>query len=125
MVTKLKANGESKSVNQLLNTEKYYIDYYQREYKWSTENIVELLSDLENKFMLNWRDGHDWNDVQNYSHYFLGSIIVNVDNGNKFIVDGQQRLTTITLLLIYLNKLQKQTLHDSNDEVLIENLIYM
>ncbi|KAF5036603.1 hypothetical protein DSECCO2_573360 [anaerobic digester metagenome] len=74
--------------------------------------------------MQNWREGHEWDDIPNYSHYFLGSIIVNVENGNKFIVDGQQRLTTITLLLIYLNKLQKETLHNSDDEVLVENLIY-
>lgn len=54
---------------------------------------------------------------------FLGSIIINVNNNKKYIVDGQQRLTTITLLLIYLHRLQKELAEDK-DDVLIENLIY-
>lgn len=124
MENKLKANGESKSIRQLLDIQKYKIDYYQREYKWTTDNVVELISDLENKFLLNYSDEHERSDVQNYNHYFLGSIIVNVKNNEKFIVDGQQRLTTITLLLSYLNKLQQELLHNKEDYVLIENLIY-
>ena len=38
-----------------------------------------------------------------YGHYFLGSIIISDKDGQKFIIDGQQRLTTLTLLLIYLH----------------------
>jgi uncharacterized protein with ParB-like and HNH nuclease domain len=121
---KLKANGESKSIRELLDTQKYKIDYYQREYKWTTVNVIELLSDLENKFLLNYSDEHERFDVQSYSHYFLGSIIVNAKKNEKFIVDGQQRLTTITLLLLYLNKIQHELLHEKDEEVLIENLIY-
>lgn len=98
--------------------------FYQREYKWTTENVIELLSDLENKFLLNWDEEHERLEVQNYSHYFLGPIIISEKKNQKFIVDGQQRLTTITLLLIYLNKLQRELLHDKDDETLIENLIY-
>lgn len=124
MENKLKANGESKSIRQLLDTQKYKIDYYQREYKWTTENVIELISDLENKFLLNYSEEHERHDVKNYNHYFLGSIIVNVKNNEKFIVDGQQRLTTITLLLSYLNKIQHELLHHKDEEVLIENLIY-
>lgn len=124
MENKLKANGESKSIRELLDTRKYKIDYYQREYKWTTDNVIELISDLENKFLLNYSEEHERNDVQNYSHYFLGSIIVNVKNNEKFVVDGQQRLTTITLLLSYLNKLQHELVHNKENFVLIENLIY-
>ena len=40
--------------------------------------------------------------VADYGHYFLGSIIISDKHGQKFIIDGQQRLTTLTLLLIYL-----------------------
>jgi len=123
MKTNLKANGESKSIRQLLDTQKYQIDFYQREYKWTTENVIELLTDLENKFLFNYKDEHEHIDVQDYSHYFLGSIIININNNKKFIVDGQQRLTTITLLLIYLHSLQKELINDK-DYVLIENLIY-
>ena len=44
--------------------------------------------------------------VCQYGHYFLGSIITSDKDGQKFIIDGQQRLTTITLLLIYLKNRQ-------------------
>jgi uncharacterized protein with ParB-like and HNH nuclease domain len=38
--------------------------------------------------------------VESYGHYFLGSIIISESDAKKFIIDGQQRLTTISLLLI-------------------------
>ena len=38
-----------------------------------------------------------------YGRYFLGSVIVSDRDGLKSIIDGQQRLTTLTLLLIYLH----------------------
>jgi uncharacterized protein with ParB-like and HNH nuclease domain len=37
--------------------------------------------------------------VNDCAHYFLGSIIINDKDDQKFIIDGQQRLTTLTLLL--------------------------
>ena len=40
--------------------------------------------------------------MADYGHYFLGSIILSEKDGQKFIIDGQQRLTTLTLLLIFL-----------------------
>lgn len=121
MENKLKANGESKSIRQVLDTQKYYIDYYQREYKWTSDNVIELLNDLENKFLSNVKLDDERKDVQNYNHYFLGSIIVNIKDNKKYIIDGQQRLTTITLLLIYLNKLQKES---NFGDSTITNLIY-
>ena len=42
--------------------------------------------------------------VSGYTDYFLGSIIIYEKDGNRFIIDGQQRLTTLTLLLIYLDR---------------------
>ena len=47
-------------------------------------------------------DGHERAAVADYGHYFLGSIIVSDKQGQKFIIDGQQRLTTLTLLLIFI-----------------------
>ena len=43
-----------------------------------------------------------------YGQYFLGSIIMSEKDGERFIVDGQQRLTSLTLLLIHLDRLQKK-----------------
>ena len=85
---------------------RYSIDYYQREYKWETRQVRELLEDLADKFL----DSHDSANqraaVQHYGHYFLGSIILSVRGHDTFIIDGQQRLTTLTLLLIYLQRRQ-------------------
>jgi len=95
-------DGKGKSVRELLAGRKYSIDYYQREYKWQTKQVAELIDDLSAKFLESFEPGHERSTVAEYGHYFLGSIIVSDKDGQKFIIDGQQRLTTLTLLLIYL-----------------------
>ncbi len=76
-----KIDARSKSVRELLDGVKYTIDYYQREYKWETKQISELLEDLESKFLDNYKEGHERTQVQHYSHYFLGSIIISKQSG--------------------------------------------
>ena len=111
-----------KSIKGLLKDEKFTIDDYQREYKWEKNNIVELLDDLENKFMAEYNPDHETHEVSNYSSYFLGSIIVSKRDGRNFLVDGQQRTTSLTLLLIFLyHKLKER---NSNVTSTIETLIY-
>jgi uncharacterized protein with ParB-like and HNH nuclease domain len=114
--------GTAKNVRALLSGQKYDIDFYQRDYKWTTKQVSDLITDLSNKFL----DEHGENDdrprsaVANYSDYFLGSIVISITNGNKYIIDGQQRLTTLTLLLIYLYNLQR----DRDNNVSISELIF-
>lgn len=95
-------DGHGRTVRQLLTGRKYSIDYYQREYKWQTKQVTELIDDLANKFLESYEPEHERSAVAEYNHYFLGSIILSDKDGQKFIIDGQQRLTTLTLLLIYL-----------------------
>jgi uncharacterized protein with ParB-like and HNH nuclease domain len=45
--------------------------------------------------------------VSNYENYFLGSIIVSKRNGRSYLIDGQQRVTSLTILLIYLYRISK------------------
>lgn len=92
-----------RSVQQLLQSQSFSIDEYQREYKWDKENVDELLADLLDKFTGSYRDGHDTKKVAQYEDYFLGSIIVSKRTGKNYLIDGQQRVTTLTLLLIYLH----------------------
>jgi uncharacterized protein with ParB-like and HNH nuclease domain len=99
--------GEAKAIRQLLSGAKYSIDYYQREYKWESKQVAELIDDLTTKFLEDYEEGDERSAVERYGHYFLGSIIISEKDAEKFIVDGQQRLTTLTLLLIYLNNLQR------------------
>ena len=94
--------GDAKNLSALLGNSKFAIDYYQREYRWQKKQVGELIDDLTEKFLDSYEEGHDQGDVENYGHYFLGSIIVSARDGRKFIIDGQQRLTTLTLLLIHI-----------------------
>jgi len=95
--------GKGRTVRELLAGRKYSIDYYQREYKWQQKQLAELIDDLAAKFLESHEAGNERSAVADYGHYFLGSIIVSDKEGQKFIIDGQQRLTTLTLLLIFLH----------------------
>jgi uncharacterized protein with ParB-like and HNH nuclease domain len=113
--------GKAKSVRELLKGVKYSIDYYQREYKWHDKQLRELIDDLSSKFLEEYQPEHDRRKVAEYPHYFLGSIIVSKKESANYIVDGQQRLTSLTLLLIYLRNLEKELPGDN--QVNIDELI--
>ncbi len=115
-----KIQGKEKTVSELLTKTKYTIDYYQREYRWEEKHIQELLDDFSGKFFESYQKGDGRSAVEKYTRYYLGAIIVCERGGQKYIVDGQQRLTSLTLLLIYLNHLQKS--HDM--KVDINDLIF-
>ena len=95
-------NGDAKNVRMLLSGAKFAIDYYQREYRWEKKQVAELIDDLTEKFLDSHKQDNDRSAVEKYNRYFLGSIIISDKDGRKFIIDGQQRLTTITLLLIHI-----------------------
>src|SRR5579862_1440165 len=113
-------NGEARTVRELLGGRKYSIDYYQREYKWKSKQVTELIDDLSGKFLESYEDGDERSAVAEYGHYFLGSVIVSDKEGEKFIIDGQQRLTTLTLLLIFL----QHKLEDSDQKTQVSDLIF-
>ena len=112
--------SDAKTVREILDKVKYSIDVFQREYKWERKQIEQLLSDLESKFLSEYDERHERKEVQNYSRYYLGSIIISFKDGKRSIIDGQQRLTSITLLLIHLHNLQKE----SGEKVEIADLIF-
>ena len=65
----------------------YIIPIYQRSYAWEKEEIEQLITDIADS------DGR----------YYLGSLIVDQIDGRLFsVIDGQQRLTTIFLLLSHI-----------------------
>ena len=98
-----KIAGDAKNIRELLSGAKYTIDYFQREYRWEAKQITELLTDLAGKFLESYEAGDERTAVERYGHYFLGSIIISEKGGQKFLIDGQQRLTSLTLLLIFLH----------------------
>jgi uncharacterized protein with ParB-like and HNH nuclease domain len=116
--------GREKPLADLLSRKKYTIHYYQREYRWGKKQIEELLEDLTEEFLENYNEtsegDHTRAQVAGYGHYYLGSIVVTDVESDRAIIDGQQRLTSLTLLLMYLENLQKSRA----EKVSISDLIY-
>lgn len=99
-----KIDGAAKSVADLLRGKQYKIDYYQREYKWESKQIQELVADLTSRFQEEFDPEHERKAVQGYPYYFLGSVIISEKDNERYVVDGQQRMTSLTLLLTYLHR---------------------
>lgn len=75
----------SKTMEDILQGPGFYrIPRFQRPFSWSTEHVDEF-----------WNDAVDQGEVG----YFIGPMVVYSNGGEMGIVDGQQRLTTITLIL--------------------------
>ena len=116
--------GEAKTIREILSGVRYAIDDYQREYIWRKDHIDDLVQDLTGKFYSSYKIEDALKNVAGYSHYFLGSIIVSEKKGREFIIDGQQRLTSITLLLIFLrNRLRNLPAEGKHTEINFDSLI--
>lgn len=93
-VTELHILGEN---NNIFDTEmEYIIPLYQRAYAWEDKQLTQLVEDIE--------------DVAEDANYYIGSLIVSEQNGRYEVVDGQQRLTSLYLLLNCLGIKAKPTL---------------
>jgi uncharacterized protein with ParB-like and HNH nuclease domain len=88
----MKITCADKEVGQLLKEAFYKIPRFQRPYSWDHVNVEEF-----------------WNDavVESEGDYFIGNFVLYEDKGALGVVDGQQRLTTITLLLCALRNALK------------------
>ena len=75
------------SLNDILSGKKYTVDYFQREYKWQQENIEQLIQDLTNAFLDNYKVGDTTEDVANYDVYYLGSIVLSDKKTTVSIID--------------------------------------
>lgn len=90
---------ELKTISELQEYD-FFIPSYQRGYRWSPKEVVELLNDISN---FTPRLVDDNNEEKTW--YCLQPIVVKKIENNKYeVIDGQQRLTTIYLILYYLNQ---------------------
>ncbi|HHF3025032.1 TPA: DUF262 domain-containing protein [Vibrio diabolicus] len=103
-----KIDANNRSILEVLDKKKYTVDYYQREYSWEQTHIEQLVTDLCNAFLDNYAPEHQRHDVADYNSYYLGPFVLSEKSGKRSIIDGQQRLTSLTLFLIYLNNKQKE-----------------
>ena len=114
-----KIEGSPKNLKQLLQNTKYSIHYYQREYMWQRKHIEELIDDLTSEFLEYYHPGDSRLAVADYGAYFMGSIVL--AGRENAIIDGQQRFSSLTLLLMYLNNRLKSIGQSYN---MIETMIF-
>lgn len=105
-----KPTQEVVKLNKLLEV-KLIIPIYQRPYKWTEKNIIQLLEDIFEYIIVKNKD------------YRIGNIILHSENETNNVVDGQQRLITISLILkilennfngLLLNEKFKHTISKNN-----------
>ena len=113
-------DGTVRSVQEMFTGRSYAIEYYQREFSWTKTNIEELLSDLTRSFFNDYDPTHRRQDVASYSPYFLGPIVTFASEGVRFLVDGQQRMTSLTLLMSFMSS----KLEPGDSRTQLSNLIY-
>ena len=82
----------SKKVGELLKKGNLRIPSYQRPYKWNRKHIRNLFYDLR--------------DAMGKKEYQIGSVILHKNDGYLDVVDGQQRLISISLFLHLLDRLE-------------------
>ncbi len=90
------------------NQNKYIIPLYQRNFSWRREQIEQLLQDIYNAFKQN-----------PCGHYYIGSLVVlKRSNGDLEVIDGQQRLTVLSLItkILGINN-EPRLFYDSRPEV--------
>lgn len=94
-----KLNIDQKTVKELFTRKKtnFLIPDYQRPYAWGNDECLTLWDDL---FLFSFPDNDSSNFDSDNDEYFLGPIVTfKNDDGKMEIIDGQQRLTTLMLLL--------------------------
>lgn len=111
----------NQTVEKCLKQRTYYIDFYQREYVWKKETVNTLLDDIFFSFELAYEENKEKEltpeILAKYNWYYLNIYITNVIEGKEYIVDGQQRLTTLSLIATKLLELSNK------DDRYFDNLI--
>ena len=98
------------SIKDLFQSKRFIVPVYQRPYKWESEQVDSLLKDLNDSFI-----------SQNENReLFVGNLILSSIGGDGFgsqfeVVDGQQRLTTFSLILLSIYSLAKAMKYNTVD----------
>lgn len=109
-------NGSAQPLVKFLDGagKRFIIPVYQRNYDWKIDNCKQLLDDLE-RVVLDKRESH-----------FFGSIVsvANIHGATSelLIIDGQQRITTISLLFLAMVNLMEEGVLIATDPVLIQRI---
>jgi hypothetical protein len=117
----LQISGVANPISALFSpVRQFTVEYYQREYAWTTTNVEELLNDLARSFLSNYSSTHLREQVASYNPYFLGPIVTYTSGAISYLVDGQQRVSTLSLLLLHLKSIST----DAEQQSDLNNLVY-
>ena len=119
-----KVKAKEHYIKDLLN-DKFLFDIpdYQRAYSWNKDNLKQLIDDIMDSIGLNKQNN---NVFEEYEPYFIGSIVLcskeYKDDGSGLydVIDGQQRLTSIIILIATIRDLTKNEAYKN----ILSSLIY-
>ena len=75
-------------IGSVIKSKKFRVPAYQRSYAWETDHVDALLNDIRDAL------------TNKEKEYFLGSIVLTSSSNGRFeVIDGQQRLTTVSLII--------------------------
>ena len=102
--------GQDKFLTEFIDgsRNRFIIPVYQRNYDWKKDNCIQLYNDLIKTAKYN-----------KPSHFFGSIVYASANNGNRndyLIIDGQQRLTTVTLILAAIVNLMKEGIMEAKNE---------
>jgi len=107
-----------RKIHEILSSEfTYEIPKFQREYSWEKEEVKQLIDDV----FLMFDEIDDFDNIT--EDYFLGTLVLihdKTDQKNRIVIDGQQRLTTILILLNVL----KEKFSKKKDKEEIQRYLY-
>ncbi|MPQ43587.1 DUF262 domain-containing protein [Clostridium tarantellae] len=120
-----KVKAKEYYIKDLLNDKFLFeIPDYQRAYSWTKENIKQLVDDICDAIELNKEQNA--NDFENLEPYFIGSIVLcskeYKDDGSGLydVIDGQQRLTSLIMLIATIRDLVENEAYKN----VLSSLIY-
>lgn len=105
-------SGAGYALSKIFSSEfEYQIPSYQRPYSWTVEHASGLFEDL-----------YDFYEIESEESYFLGSIVLIKKEAQPYseVIDGQQRLTTLTMLFAAICSLAKDEYRKELQDYIME-----
>jgi uncharacterized protein with ParB-like and HNH nuclease domain len=101
--------------NLFKNNIQFEVPFFQRKYSWEKRHWDQLFDDVEEQVLSHTDTGQDLEDIE----LFFGPIVVleklspDLELKRFLIIDGQQRITTVYLLLAIARRLLRERSHES------------
>lgn len=78
-----KIEAHDRTIIQVLNEQKYTVDYFQREYNWEKKHIEQLVTHLTSSFLNEYTPGDPRTKGADNNNYYLGPFVVSEKSGKQ------------------------------------------